>query len=434
MRKWISFNCADKSKLLNQLLQFAEEFEHSAILSDEMEEQIGCYKDFKDFNLLAGFGALNISSAPLSTLDNQISNNDWHMGFLSYDLKDELHPYIAHTQLPRITFPNLFFFQPRWMIKELNGNFQLGYNINYNSEQEALKELHKIQSLTPNFKELNQENINLNPSLSKLEYINTIKSIQKHIQRGDIYEMNYCMEYSADNCNIIPGKTFLNILKKAPMPFSSFMKMGCKYVLSASPERYLKKIGSQILSMPMKGTAPRGKNKEDDNNNLQLLIQSVKERAENVMITDLVRNDLSMIASKNSVKVLELCKAYPFANVFQVVSTISATMKNKKEWTKAIATTFPMGSMTGAPKLRSMQLIADFEKRQRGIFSGAIGYISPTKDFDFNVIIRTLLYDNKTKTLSYSAGSAITALSDPLQEYKECQLKAATIKSILSNK
>jgi para-aminobenzoate synthetase component 1 len=184
----------------------------------------------------------------------------------------------------------------------------------------------------------------------------------------------------------------------------------------------------------MKGTAARGADPVEDKINLAQLTQSVKERAENIMITDLVRNDLSMVAKKGSVEVLELCGVYAFPQVFQVVSTVSATLKKTHEWTNAIATTFPMGSMTGAPKHRAMQLIDNFEKHQRGLFSGAIGYISPGKDFDFNVVIRTLLYDEAAQRLSYSAGSAITALSDARQEYQECLLKAAMVRKILAGK
>ncbi|MCA1745283.1 MAG: anthranilate synthase component I family protein, partial [Bacteroidales bacterium] len=290
--------------------------------------------------------------------------------------------------------------------------FQLGYDSQQDNEATARQLLQKMQSLNAQKNQIPLQPINLKPVISESAYIQTVDSIKNHIHRGDIYEMNFCMEFSAVDSVIDPGLTFLEILKHAPMPFSAFIKMGTKYVLSASPERYLKKEGRQLTSMPMKGTAPRGANQEQDMVNLHQLTHSVKERAENIMITDLVRNDLSMVAQKGSVEVRELCGAYPFPQVFQIVSTVSATLKEGVDWTMAIAATFPMGSMTGAPKHRAMQLIERFEKRPRGLFSGAIGYISPGKDFDFNVVIRTLLYDEATKSLSYSAGSAITALSD----------------------
>jgi para-aminobenzoate synthetase component 1 len=434
MRNWIHFDCADKKELLSQLILLTGEFEQAVILTDHLEGQQGYYRDLKSFDLLAGFGAVNQFAGAFSGLKKALAQDDWYLGFLSYDLKDELHPLASHSGSAQIEFPKLWFYQPRWLIKEADGKFQLGYDPGLDSEATARQLLQKIQNLNPQHLKPSRQAIDLKPVITESAYIQTVDSIQNHIHRGDIYEMNYCMEFTADKVTIDPGQTFLEILKHAPMPFSAFLKMGTKYVLSASPERFLTKRGTQLVSMPMKGTAPRGADHEQDRNNLHQLTHSVKERAENIMITDLVRNDLSIVAQKGSVEVLELCGIYPFPQVFQAVSTVSATMAKEAEWTSAIAATFPMGSMTGAPKHRAMQLIDHFEKRQRGLFSGAIGYISPGKDFDFNVVIRTLLYDEATKRLSYSAGSAITALSDPRQEYGECLLKAAMVRKILAGK
>lgn len=434
MRKWIHLDCADRNEMLGQLILLTREFEQAVILTDQLKSQQGYYKDLKSFDLLAGFGAINQFAGAFSGLHKALEQADWYLGFLSYDLKDELHPLEVHSDSPKISFPKLCFYQPRWLIKEADGKFQLGYDPGVDNEATARQLLQRIQKLKPQLLKVSRQTIDLKPVISESDYIQTVDSIQNHIHRGDIYEMNYCMEFCADKVVIDPGLTFLEILKHAPMPFSAFLKMGTKYVLSASPERYLHKRGQKLVSMPMKGTAPRGANDEQDRNNLHQLTHSVKERAENIMITDLVRNDLSMVAQKGSVEVLELCGTYPFPQVFQSVSTVSATLPKEAEWAGAIAATFPMGSMTGAPKHRAMQLIDLFEKRQRGLFSGAIGYISPGKDFDFNVVIRTLLYDESTQSLSYSAGSAITALSDPHQEYSECLLKAATVRKILASK
>ncbi len=432
MRKWIHFDCADRKEMLSQLILLTGEFEQATILTDQLEGQQGYYEELKTFDLLAGFGALNQFAGSFTGLNKAVEQDDWYMGFFAYDLKDELHPLVTHSNTSQIDFPKLWFFQPHWLIKEADGKYQLGYDPGHDNEATAQQLLQKIRNLKPQQQPLPVQPIDLEAVISEAAYIHTVDAIQSHIHRGDIYEMNYCVEFKADNAAIDPGMTFLKIMERAPMPFSAFIKMGTKYVLSASPERYLKKRGQQLTSMPMKGTAPRGADHEQDRTNLHQLTHSVKERAENIMITDLVRNDLSMVAQKGSVEVLELCGAYPFPQVFQVVSTVSATIENKANWTKAIAATFPMGSMTGAPKYRAMQLIDTFENRQRGLFSGAIGYISPGKDFDFNVVIRTLLYDESTKRLSYSAGSAITALSDPHQEYRECLLKAATVRKILA--
>lgn len=434
MRKWIHIDCANKAELLRQLIHLTDAFEQAVILTDQLEGQQGYYNDLKSFDLLAGFGALNQFTGAFSELPKALEQEDWYMGFFSYDLKNELHPLNPQAEDPIISFPDIYFLRPQWMIKEVDGKYLLGYDPRVDSEATARQLLLKIRKLNPQPLKTSSTVIDLKPAISESTYIQTVDSIQNHIHRGDIYEMNYCMEFAADKAVIDPGLIFMEILKHAPMPFSAFLKMGTKYVLSASPERYLKKKEQLLVSMPMKGTAPRGADPHEDRHHLHQLIHSVKERAENIMITDLVRNDLSMVAQKGSVKVLELCGAYPFPQVFQVVSTVSATMPKEAEWTRAMAATFPMGSMTGAPKHSAMQLIDRYEKRQRGLFSGAIGYISPEKNFDFNVVIRTLLYDESTQRLSYSAGSAITALSDPRQEYRECLLKAAMVRKILAGK
>ncbi|GAO27617.1 anthranilate synthase component I family protein [Geofilum rubicundum] len=431
MRKWIPIDCSDQEVMLARFIHLTGEYEQAIILTDQLEGQIASYKSLKSLELLAGFGALHQFDGAFSELSKEVAEKDWYLGFLSYDLKDELHPLPSHADAPRIDFPKLWFFRPQWLIKAAHGECLLGYDPQCDNEETArqfLQHMHSIQLQEAT----SHQKTELQPSVSESDYIRTVEAIQDHIHRGDIYEINFCMEFTAENSDIHPQQTFLSILKQTAMPFSAFVKKGRKYVLSASPERYLKKTGRQIVSMPMKGTAPRGADKEADSINLHKLTHSVKERAENIMITDLVRNDLSMVAQKGTVEVIELCGAYPFPHVFQVVSTVEATLKKEGDWADAIAATFPMGSMTGAPKHRAMQLIDRFENHQRGLFSGAIGYITPEKDFDFSVVIRTLLYDEAAKSLSYSAGSAITALSDPGQEYKECLLKAATVRNILA--
>jgi para-aminobenzoate synthetase component 1 len=200
-----------------------------------------------------------------------------------------------------------------------------------------------------------------------------------------------------------------------------------------SPERYLKKEGKTILSQPIKGTAKRyPDNPELDLKNLNALKDSEKERAENIMVVDLVRNDLSKICEHGSVHVDELCKVYSFPQVHQMISTVSGTLRDDVQFSDAVKATFPMGSMTGAPKKKVMELIERYEKSKRGLFSGSIGYITPYNDFDFNVVIRSVLYNAATRYLSFHTGSAITFSSDPEKEYEECLLKAAAIKKALA--
>lgn len=222
------------------------------------------------------------------------------------------------------------------------------------------------------------------------------------------------------------------------MPFQNhhlrrFLKLNDKYLMSASPERYIKKEGTKIISQPIKGTAKR----EDDfildsilKNNL---VTDQKERSENVMIVDLVRNDLSQTATKGSVKVEELCKIYTFDQVHQMISTVTSQVAENTHPIDIIKSTFPMGSMTGAPKISAMKIIETLEETKRGLYSGAVGYISPSGDFDFNVVIRSILYNASNKYVSYSVGGAITAKSDPLNEYEECLLKAKAMRTVLES-
>jgi len=201
--------------------------------------------------------------------------------------------------------------------------------------------------------------------------------------------------------------------------------------MCASPERYLKKMGTKVISQPIKGTAPRSKNKKTDARLIQELQTDEKERSENIMIVDLVRNDLSKSALKGSVVVEELCKVYSFEQVHQMVSTISATVPDDIDPIKVLKETFPMGSMTGAPKVSALKIIEELESFKRGLYSGAVGYITPEGDFDFNVVIRSMLYNETKKYVSYAVGSAITAKSVPEKEYQECLLKAKAMRQVL---
>jgi para-aminobenzoate synthetase component 1 len=204
-----------------------------------------------------------------------------------------------------------------------------------------------------------------------------------------------------------------------------------QYLLSATPERYIKKIGEKIVTQPIKGTARRSDNEEEDYAFAKALQQNPKERSENIMIVDLVRNDLSRTARRGSVVVEELCEVYPFKQVHQMISTVTSQLAVGISPVDVIRSTFPMGSMTGAPKLRAMQIIESLEESKRGLYSGSVGYFTPTGDFDFNVIIRSILYNAENKYISYSVGGAITAGSDPDSEYEECLLKAKAMRAVL---
>jgi len=254
-----------------------------------------------------------------------------------------------------------------------------------------------------------------------------------HIHRGDIYEANFCQEFYAENTEINPLDTYLNLNHISQPPFATFLKCGDKYVLSASPERYITKEQQTIISQPIKGTAKRSKNRQEDELLKFNLLTDEKERSENIMIVDLVRNDLSKTAIKGSVTVEELCKIYSFDQVHQMISTVTSKIDTETHPVDVIKSTFPMGSMTGAPKISAMKIIEDLEETKRGLYSGTIGYFKPNGDFDFNVVIRTILYNETKKYVSYSVGGAITAKSNPLKEYEECLVKAKAMRTVLEN-
>ena len=264
--------------------------------------------------------------------------------------------------------------------------------------------------------------------LTKEVYLNQVNDLKNEIQQGNIYEVNFCQEFFAEKVELkdpIQAYFKLNQLTKAP--FSCYSSLGNFEIFSGSPERYIKKEGLKLISQPIKGTAKRGQSMEEDLRLKERLLADPKERAENVMIVDLVRNDLSKIARKNSVKVDELFGIYSFETVHQMISTISCEVEETTSFTDVLKATFPMGSMTGAPKHSAMKLIEKYENFKRGIYSGAIGYIAPNGDFDFNVVIRTLIYNRETKYLSCPVGGAITIQSSPEAEYEECNIKVQSI-------
>jgi len=269
--------------------------------------------------------------------------------------------------------------------------------------------------------------------IHKDESFNKVDKILHHIHRGDIYEANFCQEFYAEETNINPIEIYNKLNTISKPPFATFLKLNDKYLMSASPERYLQKDGNKIVSQPIKGTAKRSENAEEDLRLKQELFKDQKERSENIMIVDLVRNDLSKTAINGSVEVQELCKIHTYKQVHQMISTIVSKVDKSVNPVDILKSTFPMGSMTGAPKISAMKIIEDLEETKRGLYSGTVGYFKPNGDFDFNVVIRSILYNETNKYVSYSVGGAITAKSDPLKEYEECLVKAKAMRQVLEN-
>lgn len=354
-------------------------------------------------------------------IDQQKGN--YLFGYLSYDLKEQLHGLKSENN-DGLLFPETYFWKPKYVVNlhKESVDFLQGEK---NSESLNFISQFLEEETDQNF---HPHNFVFKARISKEEYITKILKIKEQIQLGNIYELNFCQEYYAENVDIpyeIDTYFKLNTITQAP--YSSYFKFGDFDIFCGSPERFLKKEGNKLLSQPIKGTAPRGGSEAEDLILKNNLANDPKERAENIMIVDLVRNDLSRVASVNSVRVDELCEIYSFETVHQMISSISCDLREGVTFTEILKATFPMGSMTGAPKLRAMELIEELESFKRGLYSGSIGYIKPNGDFDFNVVIRTLLYNQKERYLSCSVGGAITIKSDPEKEYQECLVKVKRI-------
>jgi para-aminobenzoate synthetase component 1 len=273
---------------------------------------------------------------------------------------------------------------------------------------------------------------NLNPRMSQREYNEAFSALQEHILRGDIYEVNLCQEFYAENARINDYEAFRALNQISPTPFACYFRNGDEVVISASPERFLQKQGSQLISQPIKGTRARAKDLREDEVVKEDLRNDPKEISENVMIVDLVRNDLTRSARAGSVHVAELMGIYSFRQVHQMISTIRCTLRDDITVSEVLQNTFPPGSMTGAPKLRAMELIRQYEKGSRGLYSGCIGYFDEKRNFDFNVVIRSLFYNRGTGLLSYQVGGAVTSRANHEDEYQECLIKASAIRQLLS--
>ncbi len=363
----------------------------------------------------------------------QSITRDWIFGYLAYDLKNDIEE-LESNNFDGLSFPELYFFQPKKLFFIKGNKVTAKYlklvedEIKNDWEDIVAMQLKASESVNPNEE---KETPRIKLRIHKDEYFKKIDKMLWHIHRGDIYEANFCQEFYSQDVLIDPLETYYHLNRISKPPFATFLKLNDKYLFSASPERYLKKTGRKIISQPIKGTAKRDPDIAKDKELIKNLSTDQKERSENIMIVDLVRNDLSRTAKRGSVKVKELCKVYSFKQVHQLISTVVSKLKKDVHLVDVIRSTFPMGSMTGAPKISAMKIIEELEETKRGLYSGAVGYISPKGNFDFNVIIRSILYNQTNRYVSYSVGSAITAKSNPLKEYEECLIKAKAMREAL---
>ena len=360
------------------------------------------------------------------------SKKGWLFGYLTYDLKNATEILISSNS-DNQSFPLLQFFAPQVVVEKRAESVSFYFDDEYISEKDAKDIVDFCFSTSAPQKEEKNEKINIQSKISKEEYINAVNKLKEHIYRGDIYEINFCQEFFAEKVVLKTPLIYKKLNEISGAPFSAYCKFQEHYLMCASPERFLKRKSDRLLSQPIKGTIRRSKDAEEDEELKKELYNNVKERSENVMIVDLVRNDLSRIAKKGSVEVEELFGIYTFKQVHHMISSISCELKETTTFTDIIRSMFPMGSMTGAPKISAMKLIEEHEKTKRGLYSGAVGYISPSGDFDFNVVIRSILYNAKNKYLSFITGSAITEKAEAEKEYEECLLKAKAMFEVLSS-
>ncbi|MBA4275556.1 anthranilate synthase component I family protein [Flavobacterium sp.] len=357
----------------------------------------------------------------------QQASKDWLFGYLSYDLKNDVE-VLQSNNFDGLDFPDLFFFQPKKIFLLKGNQLEIQYLNMCDDEVEADFEEIGVQCSVFS---VQSSEIEIKQRISKENYLKKATKILEHIHRGDIYEANFCMEFFAENAIVNPLEKFLKLNKISKSPLAVYFKNNKQFLLSASPERYLKKEEELIISQPIKGTAKRFLDPIEDERSKKELASDPKERAENIMVSDLVRNDLSRTAQKGSVKVEELCGIYSFEQVHQMISTITSKLDSKHTVVDVIKTTFPMGSMTGTPKVSVLKIIEELEETKRGLYSGAVGYFTPNGDFDFNVVIRSILYNQEKNYVSFSVGSAITSQSIPENEYEECLLKAKAMREVL---
>lgn len=406
------------------LLSSKDQFVRSLLCWADHHYPFVAFFDHNDINYPFG-GFQRVLMAAHQTFDLEVANLSFGKkemaAILSYDYKNKTEKLQSNNSA-LIDCPESIFFIPEIKIEFLMDKVRIFHN-------DPQKVFDEVSAFQPEFPK--NPSVEITTLTGRDAYFENVKAIQNHIVEGDMYELNYCMGFGFEGNSWDPAQGFSDLMEKSPMPFSAFFKAESKYLLCASPERFIKKTGNKLIAQPIKGTIKRGNNELEDALLKEKLLNSEKERAENLMIVDLMRNDLSRISQTGSVKVHELFGVYPFSRVHQMISTVESTLKANKNLLEIIHATFPMGSMTGAPKIKCMELIDQYEDFKRGWFSGTLGYVEASGDFDFCVIIRSIIFDKEADKGYFGVGSAITYDADAAYEYEECLLKASAIMEVL---
>lgn len=342
-------------------------------------------------------------------------------GFVTYDVKNEIED-LSSANHAGFAWPQLHFFRAETWLRWRGEHLEI-----HGASTKVLAQILATEVPTPAPPRVPA----LRARLPRAEYLRAVEAVREDILNGEVYELNLCQEFYADAVALDPVDVFERLNTASPAPFAGFVRWQQHYLLCASPERFAARRGAHLISQPIKGTVRRGTTPAEDEQQRTHLLHDEKERAENLMIVDLVRNDLARVARTGTVRVPELFGLYPFRHVWQMISTVAAELRPNVGLTDVLRAAFPMGSMTGAPKIRAMQLIEHYERSRRGLYSGSLGVVWPGGDFDFNVVIRSLQYRADTGYLSFQVGSAITYDSLPAREYEECLLKARAMLEVL---
>ncbi len=411
-----------KCSLLSTNTEYFAHFSNNAI-----EYPFGAFENIIAIDCLDKIELVTTKGAFVKLKDFVSKHQDWIFGFLSYDLKNDIEKLESNNPDSK-HFPELCFFIPKHVLRFEDSGVYI------ESIADPVTLFQEIERLSvPEYSSLPDKIPDFRGDISPSEYKEIVTKLKNHIYEGDFYEINFCMEYSAKIDSFNADFAYRKLWNLSPTPFAVYFKSNTKHLICASPERFIKREKQTIISQPIKGTVASGNSEDEKKKNKEALFNSEKERAENMMIVDLVRNDLSKTAIPGTVKVEEIFGIYEFRHLFQMISTVSSQVSPETNIVDIIKNAFPMGSMTGAPKIMVMETIEKYEKNKRGIFSGSAGYFKPNGDFDFNVIIRSLFYNEQNKSLSYNIGSAITFDSDPESEFYECQLKAKAIREIFGD-
>ncbi|AOR22650.1 aminodeoxychorismate synthase component I [Clostridium taeniosporum] len=351
------------------------------------------------------------------------------VGYFSYDLGNSIEE-LPRTAFDDINIPDCYLglYDGIIIFDHINNKtFVSAIGIKENCEEIIERIINKIKENERNHIEHNlsvsKKNTEFECNFTKEEYIQAIEKIRSYIKAGDVYEVNLSQRFSCD-LDHTPYELYVKLRNINPAPFANFIDFGDGCIVGSSPERFLKVRKGIIETRPIKGTIGRGKTQEEDNKNKEKLLNSEKDKSELLMIVDLERNDLGKISKTGTVKVSQILGIEEYATVYHLVSTVVGEIKDNYSTVECIKAMFPGGSITGAPKIRSMEIIDELEPTRRSAYTGSVGYIGLNGNVDLNIVIRSIICKNKKAY--FQAGGAIVWDSNPELEYEEtlCKVKA----------